>query len=58
MIAYAALTRGSYLGTAFGLANIVAAPLGFDQAAMVRTSILPEVAKEGPKGESMAVRPE
>ncbi|TBN49843.1 transglycosylase SLT domain-containing protein [Pseudomonas sp. BGI-2] len=50
MIAYAALTRGSYLGTPFGLANIVAAPLGFDQAAMVRTSILPEAArKKAPK---------
>ncbi|MBP5089678.1 transglycosylase SLT domain-containing protein, partial [Pseudomonas chlororaphis] len=46
MIAYAALTRGSYLGTPFGLANIVAAPLGFDQAAMVRTSILPEAARK------------
>lgn len=50
MIAYASLTRGSYLGTPFGLANIVAAPLGFDQAAMVRTSILPEAArKKDPK---------
>lgn len=50
MIAYAALTRGSYLGTPFGLANIAAAPLGFDQAAMVRTSILPEAArKKDPK---------
>ncbi|WP_409300091.1 transglycosylase SLT domain-containing protein [Pseudomonas sp. KCJK8993] len=50
MIAYASLTRGSYLGTPFGLANIVAAPLGYDQAAMVRTSILPEAArKKDPK---------
>ena len=45
MLAYAALSRSSHIGAPLGLANIVAAPLGFDQAAMVRSSILPR----GPK---------
>jgi len=41
MLAYAALSRSSHIGAPLGLANIVGAPLGFDQAAMVRSSILP-----------------
>jgi hypothetical protein len=41
MLAYAALSRSSHIGAPLGLANMVAAPLGFDQAAMVRSSILP-----------------
>ncbi|MBX8543401.1 hypothetical protein K5D53_01990 [Pseudomonas cichorii] len=45
MLTYAALSRSSHIGAPLGLANIVAAPLGFDQAAMVRSSILPR----GPK---------
>lgn len=45
MLAYAALSRGSYLGSPFGIANVIAAPLGFDQAAAVRSSILPEAAR-------------
>jgi hypothetical protein len=46
MMAYAALSRSSHIGAPLGLANIVAAPLGFDQAAMVRSSILPRGPKE------------
>jgi len=46
MLAYAALSRSSHIGAPLGLANIVAAPLGFDQAAMVRSSILPRGPKE------------
>jgi len=45
MLAYAALSRGSYLGSPFGVFNVVAAPLGFDAAASVRSSILPETAR-------------
>lgn len=46
MLAYAALSRSSHIGAPLGLANIIAAPLGFDQAAMVRSSILPRGPKE------------
>ncbi|AZD80960.1 transglycosylase SLT domain-containing protein [Pseudomonas chlororaphis] len=46
MLAYAALSRSSHIGAPLGLVNIVAAPLGFDQAAMVRSSILPRGPKE------------
>ena len=46
MQAYAGLSRSSHIGAPLGLLNIVAAPLGFDQAAMVRSSILPRGPKE------------
>ncbi|KMT52132.1 transglycosylase SLT domain-containing protein [Pseudomonas fildesensis] len=46
MLAYAALSRSSHIGAPLGLVNIVAAPLGFDQAAAVRSSILPRGPKE------------
>lgn len=41
MIAYAAASRSSHIGSPLGIANFVAAPLGFDAAAAVRTSVLP-----------------
>ncbi len=41
MLAYAALSRSSHIGAPLGIANYVAAPLGFDAAARVRTSVLP-----------------
>ncbi|WGH28303.1 internal virion protein D [Pseudomonas phage 10P302A] len=41
MVAYAALSRSSHVGSPLGIANFVAAPLGFDAAAAVRTSVLP-----------------
>ncbi|HBO3276615.1 TPA: transglycosylase SLT domain-containing protein [Pseudomonas aeruginosa] len=41
MLAYAALTRSSHVGAPLGASNYLTAPLGFDGAAMVRTSILP-----------------
>ncbi len=41
MFAYSALSRGSHIGAPLGLANMVMAPLGLDQARMVRTSITP-----------------
>lgn len=50
MLAYAALSRGSHIGAPLGLANMVAAPLGFDQARMVRTSITPRPKQEKDKG--------
>jgi hypothetical protein len=46
MLTYAALSRSSHIGAPLGLVNIVAAPLGFDQAAAVRSSILPRGPKE------------
>lgn len=41
MIGWAALSRGNILGAPIGVANFFAAPLGYDPAAAVRTSILP-----------------
>jgi hypothetical protein len=41
MLAYAAISRSSHVGAPLGVANFLSAPLGFEQAAMVRTSILP-----------------
>lgn len=41
MVAYAAISRSSHVGAPLGVSNYITAPLGFDQAAMVRTSILP-----------------
>ena len=41
MLAYAAASRSSHIGAPLGIANFVAAPLGFDAAAAVRTSVLP-----------------
>ena len=41
MIAYAAASRSSHIGSPLGIANFALAPLGFDAAANVRTSVLP-----------------
>lgn len=41
MVTYAAISRSSHVGAPLGVSNYITAPLGFDQAAMVRTSILP-----------------
>lgn len=41
MIAYAAASRSSHVGAPLGIANFALAPLGFDAAAAVRTSVLP-----------------
>lgn len=41
MIGYAALSRSSHIGSPLGIANFALAPLGFDAAAAVRTSVLP-----------------
>jgi hypothetical protein len=41
MIAYAAASRSSHVGSPLGIANFALAPLGFDAAAAVRTSVLP-----------------
>ncbi|WYW00675.1 internal virion protein with endolysin domain [Pseudomonas phage vB_PpuP-Vasula] len=50
MLAYASLSRGSHIGAPLGLANTVMAPLGVDQAAMVRTSITPRPKKQKDSG--------
>ncbi|CUR50725.1 membrane-bound lytic murein transglycosylase D [Pseudomonas phage shl2] len=41
MMTWAAASRGNILGAPIGAANFVLAPLGYDPAAAVRTSILP-----------------
>lgn len=41
LMAYAAISRSSHVGAPLGVSNFISAPLGFDWAAMVRTSILP-----------------
>lgn len=41
MLAYAGISRSSHIGAPLGVSNFLTAPLGLDQAAMVRTSILP-----------------
>lgn len=48
IIGYAALSRGSYLGAPLGIFNLVAGPLGYDPAKMVRSSILPTPEPERP----------
>ncbi|AWH15810.1 DNA translocation protein [Pseudomonas phage 67PfluR64PP] len=50
MLAYAALSRGSHIGAPLGLANMIMAPLGHDQARMVRTSITPRPKAEKQSG--------
>jgi hypothetical protein len=50
MFAYSALSRGSHIGAPLGLANMVMAPLGLDQARMVRTSITPRPKSQREKG--------
>ncbi|WHS68416.1 peptidoglycan transglycosylase [Dickeya phage W2B] len=56
MIAYAAFSRSSHVGAPLGIANLFMAPLGFDQAKMVRSSILPqgEPNQKDPRGISYA----
>lgn len=41
MLTWAAASRGNIIGAPLGAANFVLAPLGFDPAAAVRTSVLP-----------------
>ncbi|GGJ88451.1 transglycosylase SLT domain-containing protein [Pseudomonas matsuisoli] len=53
MLAYAAISRSSHVGAPLGVANYLAAPLGFDQAAMVRTSILPRDPRKGQEGRAI-----
>ncbi|MBH3312305.1 transglycosylase SLT domain-containing protein [Pseudomonas mosselii] len=47
MMSYAALSRSSHIGAPAGIASFIGGPLGFDAAAMTRTSILPR--ESGPK---------
>ena len=57
MLAYAAISRSSHIGAPLGTANFLAAPLGFDQAAMVRTSILPRDEQKGQDGRPIRYNP-
>ncbi len=56
-LAYAALTRSSHVGAPMGVAGFIAAPLGYDPAAMARTSILPRGPKEEPSDRPIKFRP-
>lgn len=50
VLTYAGLSRSSHLGSPAGAVGYIAAPLGWDPAAMVRTSILPrDKRSEDPK---------
>lgn len=58
MLAYAGLSRSSHMGAPMSMANLVMAPLGVDQAAAVRSSILPRGdQKKQPKGGPMLYKP-
>jgi hypothetical protein len=41
MLAYAAISRSSHIGAPLSVFNFIAAPMGLDAAARVRTSVLP-----------------
>lgn len=49
MMTYAAISRSSHVGAPLGAFNYLGAPFGLDQAAMVRTSVLPRAEKEDPE---------
>lgn len=57
MLAYAAISRSSHIGAPLGTANFLAAPLGFDGAAMVRTSILPREKRDPQEGRPIKYNP-
>jgi hypothetical protein len=57
MMAYAAISRSSHVGAPVGVANFISAPLGFDQAAMLRTSILPREKREQQAGRAIKYNP-
>ena len=57
MVAYAGLSRSSHIGAPLGTANFLAAPFGYDQAAMVRTSILPRGDQKGQEGRPIRYSP-
>jgi hypothetical protein len=57
MMAYAAISRSSHVGAPLGVANFISAPLGFDQAAMLRTSILPREKRKQQAGRAIKYNP-
>lgn len=57
MLAYAAISRSSHIGAVAGTANFLAAPFGFDAAAIVRTSILPRGKQEQQDGRPIKYNP-
>lgn len=56
-LTYAALTRSSHVGAPLGVAGFIAAPFGYDPAAMARTSILPRGPKEAPEDRPVKFNP-
>ncbi|OCX22354.1 hypothetical protein BBI09_03650 [Stutzerimonas xanthomarina] len=57
MLAFAGITRSSHLGAPIAVAGYIGAPFGWDQAASVRTSILPRGPKEEPEDRPIKYRP-
>lgn len=57
MVAYAAISRSSHVGAPLGVANFISAPLGFDQAAILRTSILPREKRQQQAGRAIKYNP-
>lgn len=57
MLAYAAISRSSHIGAPLGVSNYITAPLGWDQAAWVRTSILPRGDQQAQDGKPIKNRP-
>ncbi|MDL5596018.1 transglycosylase SLT domain-containing protein [Bacillus subtilis] len=57
MLAYAAISRSSHVGAPFGVTNFIGAPFGYEQAAMVRTSILPRGQQQGQDGKPIRYSP-
>jgi len=56
MMAYAAISRSSHVGAPLGAFGFLSAPFGLDQAAMVRTSVLPRQ-ESGPAEKAVKYSP-
>lgn len=57
MLGWAALSRNNILGSPIGVANFVLAPLGYDPAAAVRTSVLPRGPEFSPRDRPVRYSP-
>lgn len=57
MLGWAAMSRNNILGSPIGVANFIAAPLGFDPAAAVRTTVLPRGPEFTPKDRPVRYSP-
>lgn len=57
MLGWAAMSRNNIIGSPIGVANFIAAPLGYDPAAAVRTSVLPRGPEFTPKDRPVRYSP-